>query len=63
MMILIVEFHLEYNNNRADQCNPNHKATGPGHRAGYNGPTDKRVLDNKSIVGNPNHPHYWTGRN
>lgn len=42
--------------NRANQCNPNHHATGPGHAAGYHGTGDKADLDNHANQCNPNNP-------
>lgn len=41
-------------NNRVNQCNPTHSPTGPGHKAGYQGNTEKATMDNKANQGNPN---------
>ncbi|KOC65028.1 hypothetical protein WH47_04618 [Habropoda laboriosa] len=35
--------------NRANQCNPNHDKTGPGHKAGYQGAGTKADLDNHAL--------------
>jgi len=40
--------------NRTNQCNPNHKDSGPGHKAGYHGAVDKADLDNHGQQCNPN---------
>lgn len=40
--------------NRANQSNPNHPSTGPGHAAGYKGNNDKANLDNHGNQLNPN---------
>ncbi|KOC65027.1 hypothetical protein WH47_04617 [Habropoda laboriosa] len=34
--------------NKANQGNPNHEKTGPGHKAGYHGEGTKEDLDNHS---------------
>ncbi|KAK9304457.1 hypothetical protein QLX08_004222 [Tetragonisca angustula] len=44
--------------NRANQRNPNHTPTGPGHKAGYHGTGTKADLDNHSNQMNPNNPLY-----
>ncbi|KYN01940.1 hypothetical protein ALC62_07243 [Cyphomyrmex costatus] len=44
--------------NRTNQCNPNHKPTGPGHKAGYQGSGTKADLDNHSQQLDPKNPKY-----
>lgn len=44
--------------NRPDQCNPNHKPTGPGHDAGYKGDRSKPVMEDRAEKKNPNNPKY-----
>ena len=44
--------------NRTNQCNPDHKPTGPGHKSGYQGTATKADLDNHSNQRNPNNPNY-----
>lgn len=44
--------------NRPDQCNPNHKPTGPGHNAAYEGKGDKADKDNHAKNLDPNNPNY-----
>jgi hypothetical protein len=44
--------------NRTNQCNPDHKPSSPGHKAGYKGKGDKQDLDNHSNQLNPNNPEY-----
>ncbi|GLH07860.1 Uncharacterized protein GBIM_13264 [Gryllus bimaculatus] len=44
--------------NRTNQCNPNHSPTGPGHKSGYQGTGTKADLDNHSKQLNPNNPQY-----
>lgn len=41
--------------NRTNQLNPTHTPSGPGHKAGYHGNTEKATMDNKSNQQNPNH--------
>lgn len=48
----------EAQDNRRDQCNKDHKPTGPGHDAGYPGKGDKPDLDNHSNQLNPNNPEH-----
>lgn len=40
--------------NRTNQKNPTHTPTGPGHKAGYQGNTEKPTMDNKSNQQNSN---------
>ena len=40
--------------NSAKQQNPNNPASGPGHKAGYQGNQEKATMDNKSDQQNPN---------
>jgi len=47
--------------NRANQCNPNNPATGPGRDAGYKGTADKPDLNNHGNQTNPNNPQYGGG--
>ena len=42
--------------NRTNQCNPTHTPSGPGHKTGYSGTSDKTDLDNHSDQLNPNNP-------
>ena len=44
--------------NRANQKNPNHEETGPGHAAGYTGTGTKADLDNHSNQKNPNNEEF-----
>lgn len=44
--------------NRTNQCNPNHEKTGPGREAGYHGTGTKADLDNHGNQLNPNNPQY-----
>ncbi|XP_063695805.1 uncharacterized protein LOC134827164 isoform X2 [Culicoides brevitarsis] len=48
--------------NRTNQCNPTHKPTGPGHRAGYHGAGTKADLDNHADQLNPNNDKYWNNK-
>lgn len=50
------------NDNRANQCNPNHGSTGPGHPAGYQGTGTKSDLDNHGNQKNTNNPQYGGGK-
>ncbi|CRK87482.1 CLUMA_CG001283, isoform A [Clunio marinus] len=55
--VLSHEHQMDANDkNRTKQCNPTHKPSGPGHNAGYDGPRDKHVMDNKANMGQPTHP-------
>lgn len=44
--------------NRDNQCNPNHKQTGPGHPAAYQGSRDKANIDNHAQQLNPNNEKF-----
>lgn len=44
--------------NRANQCNPEHKQTGPGRPAGYQGSREKANLDNHAEQRNPNNEKF-----
>jgi len=44
--------------NRANQMNPNHPKTGPGHNAGYKGDKSKANLDNHAQQLNPSSDKY-----
>lgn len=44
--------------NRSKQCNPEHKPTGPGHQAGYQGDKTKADLDNHGNQLNPNNERF-----
>lgn len=44
--------------NRANQLNPNYE----GHKAGYQGNTEKSAMDNKSNQQNPNNPVFMGGQ-
>jgi hypothetical protein len=48
--------------NRANQQNPNHQATGPGRDAGYGGQGTKPDLSNHANQMNPNNPRYTAGK-
>jgi len=48
-------------NNRANQCNPNHGPTGPGHNAGYGGTGGQADRDNRANQLNPNHAQFGGG--
>jgi hypothetical protein len=52
----------EYDDNYANQCNPNHEPTGPGHDAGYGGDGSQADLDNHANQMNPNNDAYWSSR-
>eukprot|EP01132_Coremiostelium_polycephalum_P003929 gene3929-4905_t len=41
--------------NRSNQCNPNHKPSGPGRSSGYSGSGTKADLNNHSNQMNPNY--------
>lgn len=45
-------------NNRANQMNPNHKASGPGRFAGYKGDGTQADRDNHANQLNPNNSRY-----
>ena len=47
--------------NRANQCNPNNKPTGPGRPAGYLGLGTKDDLDNHANQLNPNNRRFQGG--
>lgn len=49
-------------NNRANQCNPNHAPSGPGHTAGYAGDTSRAAQNNHSNQCNPNNSAYSSSR-
>ena len=49
--------------NRMNQLNPNHRATGPGRPAGYQGTGTKLDLDNHANQLNPNSEVYASSRN
>lgn len=61
ILINIFEIHL-FSENRTDQCNPDHKPTGPGHEAGYKGTGTKEDKDNHGNQLNPNNPEYGGGQ-
>jgi len=44
--------------NRTNQCNPNHQPTGPGRTAGYKGDLSKANLDNHADQLNKNNQKY-----
>lgn len=44
--------------NRANQCNPNHTTTGQGHDAAYGGDKSKPAMDNHANQMNPNNSEY-----
>lgn len=44
--------------NRANQCNPNHTPTGPGHLTGYQGEGTPSDLNNHANQLNPNNSNY-----
>lgn len=65
-------FHLETNaryfyimltdmDNRANQCNPNHALSGPGHSAGYGGDRSASNMNNHANQCNPNNAQYGGG--
>jgi len=45
-------------NNRVNQCNPNHPSDGPGRPSNYQGATDKSNLNNHANQLNPNNDRY-----
>ncbi|KAK3924307.1 Transmembrane channel-like protein 5 [Frankliniella fusca] len=45
--------------NRANQCNPNHSATGSGRSSGYTG--SRANENNRANQKNPNNPQYSGG--
>ncbi|CAG7816907.1 unnamed protein product [Allacma fusca] len=45
-------------NNKSNQCNPNHTKSGPGRSSGYGGDKSKANLNNHANQMNPNHKSY-----
>jgi len=46
------------NDQRSNQCNPNHAKDGPGRQHEYQGATDKASLNNHGQQLNPNNERY-----
>lgn len=51
----------DMDNNRANQCNPNHLKSGSGRSSGYHGDGSKHDLDNHANQLNPNNRRYQGG--
>lgn len=51
-----------FQDNRANQCNPNHSSTGPGRFSGYGGARSMADLNNHSNQLNPNNWRFWSSR-
>lgn len=58
LIFICYSFQLFTGDAHSRDCNPEHKESGSGRPAGYQGDGSKKDLENHSNQLNPNHPEY-----
>jgi len=61
MIFTVSEMDRQTNNsqnNRGNQCNPNHTPTGPGRQSAYQGSQERANVNNHGNQLNPNNQNY-----